>query len=725
MKIKSHIQKIFAVLFLLAFFSSCTDEVIDGGGSGTTPVEAGKPVNVKFALGKAGEQTVVTKSDDNQPEVDELLFLQYSGEDLVYAWYTDEDDDFKIHKSSDDDDFEGWGAEATVHNIKLLSGSGYTVYVIANVDLDEDNGDFEEERDEDDDRGPVNITKTAIQDEFGTVTKLKAWTRNNSKFLDDEEDSDEDKYQYPDIDDDIMFGIASNTDDPNKEKPNYQYTKMATNYSESYTSVNDSKNDYTVNIAEGSTICSTLYPPYSKVTLTIVGAESFKATINVSSVELINCPKDYSLFSGYKLSGVNADLDPIKLNRDKIEVSKNTENELSSVFVYENMAGALVNKMEPFANTSLDQPGYPYTYIKVTGTYTEGENTGKVVYRFILGKNASTDCNIERNVHYNVTMTLKGDGGVNETTWTVNYDGKKEEPEKTPIIETEGFGNLDAHASVSKIIFKNMEGDCYVVVSNNSNPSDIDKDQYEKYQGTSGHFLYNKYAGGFDDKKKDESGNKCDVEPYKTKSGDNYYYALSIPGDEFSLDYQQISWFDYSYLAHKEISWGTNFSENAHKTSKPDAVAAAGVNKYYLHIYKESKCLKTIEIAQYPPIVVTKEIGARDDFGSFIIKGENVAYMERFDNDHDGLQDNQSWDNYGAGKDWTLVAKGEKVNKISYDIRMFNEKKGIDGNLGSEYCYWANPYGGLVAGNSRISSNSPTAWNYILDDSKKRYIIQP
>lgn len=59
MKIMSNIQKIFAVLFLLVLAVGCTDEVVDGGG-GTTPIEEGKLVNVKFMLDGAQAETVVT-----------------------------------------------------------------------------------------------------------------------------------------------------------------------------------------------------------------------------------------------------------------------------------------------------------------------------------------------------------------------------------------------------------------------------------------------------------------------------------------------------------------------------------------------------------------------------------------------------------------------------------------------------------------------------------------
>ena len=128
MKIISYIQKIFAVLFLSLLAASCTDEMIDRGGS-TTPIEEGKLVDVKFTLDGAQQQTVVTRSGDEykdpaQPKINDLLFLQYkkdgSNYELVHTWYTA-------------GGVQGFSNSNTV-NVQLLSGSDYIVYVLSNLE---------------------------------------------------------------------------------------------------------------------------------------------------------------------------------------------------------------------------------------------------------------------------------------------------------------------------------------------------------------------------------------------------------------------------------------------------------------------------------------------------------------------------------------------------------------------------------------------------------------
>lgn len=204
MKIMSYIQKTIYALFLLALFSGCTDEVLDGGGGANVPmIEDGTLVNVGIALDGSMAKTVVTRSmdDDDEPEVDDdLVFLQYNKEGtLVHAWYTDDDDnDF------DDDHLEGWGQQTTVKNIKLLSGSEYKVFVIANLNLDDKDDEEDDDGDDvgsyyfpititngndtyegkniDDKRGSILLTtekNEQFQEHFGTLEALRSWELSN------------------------------------------------------------------------------------------------------------------------------------------------------------------------------------------------------------------------------------------------------------------------------------------------------------------------------------------------------------------------------------------------------------------------------------------------------------------------------------------------------------------------------------------------------------------
>lgn len=70
--------------------------------------------------------------------------------------------------------------------------------------------------------------------------------------------------------------------------------------------------------------------------------------------------------------------------------------------------------------------GNKYSYILVEAEYyyQDPQNSNKgvqgtIAYRFLLGNNAYNDFNIKRNNYYQVTLTLKGNGGANE-------DGKED-----------------------------------------------------------------------------------------------------------------------------------------------------------------------------------------------------------------------------------------------------------------------------------------------------------
>lgn len=702
MKIMSYIQKTIYALFLLALFSGCTDEVLDGGGNGSTPIEEGKLVDVKFVLDQAGEETVLTKGwdSDHGPEVDELLFLQYKGENLVYAWYTDEEKDF-LPPTKSDYDFEGWGAKSRVVKVKLLSGEDYQVYVVANVDLDDDTEYIEEE---DDDRGPVNLENKNILNEFGTLDKLRTWTRNNSNFLDDDDkkESEDKKNKYPD-DDDIMFGIASNESENGlANKKNYDYTKMATNFSGEYESLNDdSKNDYYVKIEEGSSICATLYPPYSKVTLTIEKDDSFNANLTITSVKLVNRPKDYSLFSGYSLSGEGSDdhgNSLFEIQTEGVSIDELSGQPSKSIILYENMAGTVEDKMNPFG-TSIDlkQPGYPYTYIEVKGYYQDDASEGNVVYRFILGKDAKTDCNVERNVHYIVKMKLLNDGGVNKPSWSVNYDGEKPkpDPEESAISIVSDLTRLDAHATVSPITFTNLKAGTYTLSIEQRNGS------IKNHGGSLVAVV---------------EGEGVVIE--KGDSGNNNSFTLDQNMKKVVLSYRQDSWF----------SEDQNKNSNGHSLNKPEDVAQANCNEYIVNVYfgkMKEELIGEIEVKQYPPVVVYPDPLLEVENGEEVpIKSldrwTTVTYMERFEDDHNLKP--EGW------KNWNIVDLSNlQLQSYLYNERLFDQNN----KNNSEECYWLNLYGPLTLKGNGQKPNyqrvriGDDVWPYLLSSSnKERYIIQ-
>lgn len=118
----------------------------------------------------------------------------------------------------------------------------------------------------------------------------------------------------------------------------------------------------------------------------------------------------------------------------------NSEN---SLFFYENMQGKGKDKSQidpTSADKDLTQPSYPdgvnlnntyYKDSKPGGTYIEVKafyvstlpgnvGQGEIVYRFMLGKDVTTDYNAERNHHYK--LTLKFNGYANDVDWHIEYD---------------------------------------------------------------------------------------------------------------------------------------------------------------------------------------------------------------------------------------------------------------------------------------------------------------
>lgn len=116
--------------------------------------------------------------------------------------------------------------------------------------------------------------------------------------------------------------------------------------------------------------------------------------------------------------------------------------DLTSLFFYENMQGNGKDKRQDKEGDGvLDAPGFeddetyslkddkPYgTYIEVEGYYhsihPERPGSGKIKFRFMLGKDVETDYNAERNHHYKLTLVFNR--FANDADWHIEY--KEEVP---------------------------------------------------------------------------------------------------------------------------------------------------------------------------------------------------------------------------------------------------------------------------------------------------------
>lgn len=711
MKIISYIQKIFAVLFLSLLTVSCTDEMIDRGGS-TTPIEEGKLVNVSLTMEGSSSKTVVTRSmdDDDEPGIDDLVVLQYQGGELKHAWYTDLDEDDR--GENDYEEIEGWGSQTTLKNVQLLSGTGYQVFIVSGLNLDGDdvyysgikiqdpkNGNIYTGKQLNDQHGVILLDDGAnvtFFSHFGTLAALNSWKRSQTNHR---------SLKYPD-EEDVMLAVVSNgamTDGKNYDADGnkvYRYTKMFSSFDQKDL-VNDAVPSNFVNITgnkETDKLCATFYPPYAKVSLTIDN----KTGIKIVSAEIVNCPEDYSLVNGYVLNDNSA------YTKAFFDKSKSKSN---SVYVYENMAGVLNNasgekgKVPPaFNNGNYEDAAKGYTYIKVKGKYESSSSRkhddddddnkdNDITYRFILGKDNFANCNVERNVHYKVTMTLKGDGGIGDESWRVEYE--KDKPEK-PITIDANLARLDAHATVTPITFNNLKAGTYTLSIEQGNGSI-----------------------------KNHGGSLLDVIEgqatiNKDNGGNNDSFTLSEEQEKVVLAYRQDSWFREDQ----------NNNSNGHNLEKPEDVAQADCNEYTVYIYsrrnQQGEKIGEIKVKQYPPVVVYLDplFNAESGFETPIKSLDrwiNITYMERFDDDHvTPLLDN--WQN------WQIVDMTDsQLEGMKYSERLF------DGNLkrSSEECYWLNLFGPLVIKGNGQSPNyervrqGETTWPSSLDnENQNRYIIQ-
>lgn len=177
-------------------------------------------------------------------------------------------------------------------------------------------------------------------------------------------------------------------------------------------------------------------------------------------------------------------VDPNAEEKQKADLHAMSAN---SLFFYENMQGNLPEgeTKGPILDMSTggtvneaDKDGKEYgTFIEVSAYY-ESEasgniSSGPIKYRFMLGKDAVTNCDVERNYHYKVT--LKFNGNANDVSWHIEYN---EEPDSWDVPQPWYVSYLYNHQST--IPFKYTPADGMEVVYFDAeitgNPWEPDKD---------------------------------------------------------------------------------------------------------------------------------------------------------------------------------------------------------------------------------------------------------
>lgn len=193
------------------------------------------------------------------------------------------------------------------------------------------------------------------------------------------------------------------------------------------------KGDNTFNVATTSqTITANLQRIYSMVTV-VIDNNVINATITPKTIKLCHVPTTGRLAAGNKIpanptSGKYVEeAQELTFSADWSHNNKSTP----AFFMYENMQGINQNDDEtkktppslgkPIHSSDIVKKDKTCSYIEVTTDY-KGATNGTVTYRFFLGADITQDFNVCRNTHYKVTLTLSGDGGIEEGSWRVETD---------------------------------------------------------------------------------------------------------------------------------------------------------------------------------------------------------------------------------------------------------------------------------------------------------------
>lgn len=110
---------------------------------------------------------------------------------------------------------------------------------------------------------------------------------------------------------------------------------------------------------------------------------------------------------------------------DNTAVHSETANAL---YFFENMQGKSDDKHQYKNYDSKDNKPYG-SYIEVKGYYVnktaEAASQGPIIYRFMLGKDITSDFNAERNNHYKLTLKFKNNA--NDPDWHIEYEPENPE----------------------------------------------------------------------------------------------------------------------------------------------------------------------------------------------------------------------------------------------------------------------------------------------------------
>lgn len=162
------------------------------------------------------------------------------------------------------------------------------------------------------------------------------------------------------------------------------------------------------------------------------------------------------------------------------EVSEGVHHEAANaLYLFENMQGTNPDKHQYKNYDSKDNKPYG-SYIEVKGYYVnksaDNASQGPIIYRFMLGKDVTSDFNTERNNHFKLTLCFKNNA--NDPDWHIEYE--PESPELSvpnPLYISYGYNEyMDIPIVIQGNTVSNFSAEII------DNPWGYDEHKYSAYQ---------------------------------------------------------------------------------------------------------------------------------------------------------------------------------------------------------------------------------------------------
>jgi len=137
-----------------------------------------------------------------------------------------------------------------------------------------------------------------------------------------------------------------------------------------------------------------------------------------------------------------------------------------SLFMLENMQGEGVETTDQKLKEPLAGKSSFVTYLEVTASFINttgvGAASGIIKYKLYLGNDIYRNMDVQRNTHYLVTLNLKGDGGLSESSWRV----EKSSLSGWSTAPTVHVGYYPDNAGQIRILFNTETERNYAVATN-------------------------------------------------------------------------------------------------------------------------------------------------------------------------------------------------------------------------------------------------------------------